>query len=92
MTGSRSYADIFDKHVELCSAFRISHHYLVYDSGARRQLWPSDLWLQDDVLFSDILLNVFKHAASLECDTWALANRLAPPEWWLRRIGGRAAP
>ncbi|HEY1455584.1 MAG TPA: hypothetical protein VGG31_03740 [Candidatus Dormibacteraeota bacterium] len=92
MTGSRSYADIFDKHVELWSFIHALHHYLVYGSHVGEQFLPPDLALQEDVLYPDLLLNVFSHAASLEGETWALAFQLTPAEWWLRRVSSRAAP
>ena len=92
MTGSRSYADIFDKHVELYSLIHALHHYLAYGSHVGQQFLPTDLALREDVLYPDLLLNVFNHAASLESETWALAFRLTPAEWWLRRVGSRAAP
>lgn len=92
MTGSRSYADIFDKHVELWSFIHALHHYLAYGSNVGDQFLPADLALREDVLYPDLLLNVFNHAASLESETWALAFRLAPVRWWLERISSGAAP
>ena len=92
MTGSRSYADIFDKHVELWSFLHALHHYLVYGSHVGQQFLPADLFVREDVLYPDLLFNVFNHAASLEAETWALAFRLTPAEWWLRRVSTRAAP
>lgn len=92
MTGSRSYADIFDKHVELWSFIHALHHYLVYGSHVGEQFLPTDLEVREDELYPDLLLNVFNHAASLESETWTLAFRLTPAEWWLRRVSRRAAP
>lgn len=92
MTGSRSYAEIFDKHVEMWSFIHALHHYLAYGSHVGEQFLPTDLSLQADVFYPDLLLNVFNHAASLEAETWALAFRLTPAEWWLRRVSNRATP
>ncbi len=92
MTGSRSYAEIFDKHVELWSFLHALHHYLVFGSHVGQQFLPADVAVHEEVLYPDLLLNVFNHAASLEAETWALAFRLTPAEWWLRRVSSRAAP
>ena len=92
MTGSRSYAEIFDKHVELWSFIHALHHYLAYGSHVGQQFLPADLPVREDVLYPDLLLSVFSHAASLEAETWALAFRLTPAQWWLRRVSSRAAP
>lgn len=92
MTGSRSYAEIFDQHVELWSFIHALHHYLAYGSHVGERFLPADLDVREDVLYPDLLLNVFNNAARLESETWALAFRLTPAEWWLRRVSARAAP
>jgi hypothetical protein len=90
MTGSQSYARIFDRHVEMFGRLHGLQFFL--QQGARRgRQFRSPGGAHADDWFVDNLLSMLIIAAELEGETWALALRVVSPEWWDRRTDELAA-
>jgi hypothetical protein len=76
---SSSYSELFDRHVEMIGRI----HGLWYRSpgGSHRDDW-----------FVDNLLSMTRIAIHPERETWAVALRVVPPDWWDSRTDELAAP
>lgn len=100
MTGSETYAEVFDQHVELLGRvqglqFFLEHGYRQSDPRGRRGR-PRREYLapggeEHDNWFVDNLVTTMHIAATLEDETWDLALRVVPEDWWNRRTTSLAA-
>jgi hypothetical protein len=100
LTESESYAEIFDRHVELYDRvdgvlrfLREGHQQ--GDPRGRRHRSPREYRSpggeDEDEWFIDNLLSTIIIGARLEHASWELALRLAPQAWWGQRTAGLAA-
>jgi hypothetical protein len=91
LTGSASFAEIFDRHVEMIGRIHGLWYFLAY--GTRRgSRYRSPGGSHSDDWFIDNLLSMTRIAIRLEDETWALALRVVPPDWWDKRTDELAAP
>ena len=100
MTGSETYAEVFDQHVELLGRvqglqFFLEHGYRQSDPRGRRGR-PRREYLapggeEHDDWFVDNVVTTMHIAATLEDETWDLALRVVPEDWWNRRTTSLAA-
>ena len=91
LTGSTSFSELFDRHVEMIGRIHGLWYFLAY--GRRRGSrfrspggGPRDDW------FVDNLLSMTRIAIRLENETWAIALRVVSPDWWDIRTDELAAP
>jgi hypothetical protein len=91
LTGSASFSGIFDRHVEMIGRIHGLWYFLAY--GTRRgSRYRSPGGSHADDWFIDNLLSMTRIAIRLEDETWALALRVVPPDWWDMRTDELAAP
>ena len=91
LTGSTSFSELFDRHVEMIGRIHGLWYFLAY--GRRRgSRFRSPGGSHRDDWFVDNLLSMTRIAIRLEDETWAIALRVVPPEWWDRRTDELAAP
>ncbi len=91
LTGSSSYSELFDRHVEMIGRIHGLWYFLAY--GTRRgNRFRSPGGSHSEDWFVDNLLSMARIAIRLEGETWAIALRVAPPEWWDMRTDELAAP
>jgi hypothetical protein len=91
LTGSSTYSDLFDRHVEMIGRIHGLWYFLVYGvrrgsqfrkpGGSHREDW-----------FVDNFLSMTRIATRLERETWAIALRVVPPDWWDVRTDELASP
>ncbi len=94
LTGSETYAGIFDQHVELYGRVSgllqfLREGYRQTDPrgfrGRRRREYSSSGGEADDEWFVDNLIGTINIGAHLEDATWDLALSILPQAWWDRR-------
>jgi hypothetical protein len=91
MTGSTSFSELFDRHVEMIGRIHGLWYFLTY--GRRRgSRFRSPGGNHRDDWFVDNLLSMTRIAIRLEDETWAIALRVVPPDWWDTRTDQLAAP
>jgi hypothetical protein len=91
MTSSTSFSELFDRHVEMIGRIHGLWYFLAY--GRRRgSRFRSPGGSHRDDWFVDNLLSMTRIAIRLEDETWAIALRVVPPEWWDSRTDELAAP
>jgi hypothetical protein len=91
LTGSSSFSELFDRHVEMIGRIHGLWHFLAY--GTRRgSRFRSPGGSHRDDWFIDNLLSMTRIAIRLEDETWALALQVVPPNWWDNRTDELAAP
>jgi len=91
MTGSTSFSELFDRHVEMIGRVHGLWYFLAY--GRRRgSRFRSPGGSHRDDWFVDNLLSMTRIAIRLEDETWAIALRVVPPDWWDMRTDELAAP
>jgi hypothetical protein len=91
LTDSTSYSELFDSHVEMIGRIHGLWYFLAY--GRRRgSRFRSPGGTHRDDWFVDNLLSMTRIAIRLEDETWAIALRVVPPEWWDARTEELAAP
>ena len=91
MTGSTSFSELFDRHVEMIGRIHGLWYFLTY--GRRRgSRFRSPGGNHRDDWFVDNLLSMTRIAIRLEDETWAIALRVVPPDWWDMRTDKLAAP
>jgi hypothetical protein len=100
MTGSDRYAAVFDRHVEMYGRVEGLVYFLRYgyrmmdprgQRGKPRREYQSAGGEQDDEWFLDNVLATLNVAVSLEDETWGLALRVVPSDWWDQRTARLAA-
>jgi hypothetical protein len=91
LTGSTSFSELFDHHVEMIGRIHGLWYFLAY--GRRRgSRFRSPGGSHRDDWFVDNLLSMTRIAIRLEDETWAIALRVVPPDWWDTRTDELAAP
>jgi len=100
LTGSETYAEIFDQHVELYGRVDALLRFLregytqtdprAFRNRVRRE-YASPGGEAHDEWFVDNLIGTINIGASLEDATWDLALRVLPQAWWDRRTADLAA-
>ena len=91
MTGSTSFSELFDRHVEMIGRIHGLWYFLAH--GRRRgSRFRSPGGSHRDDWFVDNLLSMTRIAIRLEDETWAIALRVVPPDWWDMRTDELAAP
>jgi hypothetical protein len=91
LTGSTSFSELFDRHVEMIGRIHGLWYFLAH--GTRRgSRYRSPGGSHADDWFIDNLLSMTRIAIQLEDETWALALRVVPPDWWDKRTDDLAAP
>jgi len=91
MTGSSSFSEIFDRHVEMIGRIHGLWYFLAF--GRRRgSRFRSPGGSHRDDWFVDNLLSMTSIVIHLEDETWAIALRIVPPDWWDARTDELAAP
>ena len=91
LTGSTSFSELFDRHVEMIGRIHGLWYFLAH--GRRRgSRFRSPGGSHRDDWFVDNLLSMTRIAVRLEDETWAIALRVVPPDWWDTRTDELAAP
>jgi hypothetical protein len=91
LTGSSSFSELFDRHVEMIGRIHGLWYFLAH--GARRgSRFRAPGGAHNDDWFIDNLLSMTRIAIRLEDETWAIALRVVPPDWWDTRTDELAAP
>jgi hypothetical protein len=91
LTGSSSFSELFDRHVEMIGRVHGLWHFLAF--GTRRgSRFRSPGGSHRDDWFIDNLLSMTRIAIRLEDETWAIALHVVPPDWWDKRTDELAAP
>ncbi len=91
LTGSTSFSELFDRHVEMIGRIHGLWYFLAY--GRRRgSRFRSPGGSHRDDWFVDNLLSMTRIAIRLEDETWTIALRVVPPDWWDMRTDELAAP
>lgn len=91
LTGSTSFSELFDRHVEMIGRIHGLWYFLAH--GSRRgSRFRSPGGSHRDDWFVDNLLSMTRIAIGLEDETWAIALRVVPPDWWDARTDELAAP
>jgi hypothetical protein len=91
LTGSSSYSELFDSHVEIIGRIHGLWYFLTYGARRGRQFRAPGGQHSDD-WFVDNLLSMVRIALRLEDRTWAVALQVVPPDWWDLRTDELAAP
>jgi hypothetical protein len=91
MTGSSTYSDLFDRHVEMIGRIHGLWYFLAHGTRRGSQFRAPGGSHTDD-WFIDNLLSMSRIALSLEAETWAVALQVVPPDWWDHRTDELAAP
>ncbi|MDT7538274.1 MAG: hypothetical protein QOI82_1859 [Actinomycetota bacterium] len=91
LTGSSSFSELFDRHVEMIGRIHGLWYFLAY--GTRRgSRFRSPGGRHSDDWFVDNLLSMTRIAIRLEEETWAIALEVVTPDWWDKRTDELAAP
>lgn len=91
LTGSPSYSELFDRHVEMIGRIHGLWYFLAY--GVRRgSRFRSPGGAHRGDWFVDNFLSMTRIAIRLERETWAIALNVVPPDWWDMRTDELAAP
>jgi hypothetical protein len=91
LTGSSSYSELFDRHVEMIGRIHGLWYFLAYGTRRGSQFRSPGGSHRDD-WFVDNFLSMTRIAIHLERETWAVALRVVPPDWWDSRTDELAAP
>jgi hypothetical protein len=91
LTGSSSYSELFDRHVEMIGRIHGLWYFLAYGVRRGSQFREPGGSHRDD-WFVDNFLSMTRIAIRLERETWAIALRVVPPDWWDLRTDELAAP
>jgi nitrogen fixation protein FixH len=100
LTASQTYAEIFDRHVELYGRVNgllqfLREGYKQTDPrglrGRVRREYSSPGGEAEDEWFVDNLIGTINIGAGLEDETWDLALQVLPQDWWDRRTVQLAA-
>jgi hypothetical protein len=91
LTGSSSYSELFDSHVEMIGRIHGLWYLLVFGTRRGSQFRAPGGSHSDD-WFVDNLLSMTRIAIRLESQTWAIALQVVPPDWWDLRTDELAAP
>jgi hypothetical protein len=91
LTGSSSYSELFDRHIEMIGRIHGLWYFLAYGMRRGRQFREPGGSHRDD-WFVDNFLSMTRIAIRLEGETWAVALRVVPPDWWDLRTDELAAP
>ena len=93
LTGSSSFSELFDRHVEMIG--RIDMGLGTSSHTGRAYKKPVQVTRRQRATTTgsiDNLLSMTRIAIRLDDETWALALRVVPPEWWDKRTDELAAP
>jgi hypothetical protein len=91
LTGSSSYSELFDRHIEMIGRIHGLWYFLAY--GVRRgNRFREPGGTHRDDWFVDNLLSMTHIAIRLEDETWPVALRVVPADWWDLRTDQLAAP
>ena len=91
LTSSSTYAELFDRYVEMIGRIHGLWYCLAY--GVRRgSQFREPGGIHRDDWFVDNFLSMTRIAIRLERETWAIALRVVPPNWWDLRTDELAAP
>lgn len=91
LTGSSSYSELFDRHVEMIGRIHGLWYFLAYGVRRGSQFRRPGGAHRDD-WFVDNFLSMTRIAVRLERETWAIALSVVPPDWWDLRTDELAAP
>jgi hypothetical protein len=91
LTGSSSYSELFDSHVEMIGRIHGLWYFLAFGTRRGSQFRAPGGSHSDD-WFVDNLLSMTRIAIRLESQTWAIALQVVPPDWWDLRTDELAAP
>jgi hypothetical protein len=91
LTGSLSYSELFDRHVEMIGRIHGLWYFLAYGVRRGSQFRRPGGAHRDD-WFVDNFLSMTRIAVRLERETWAIALSVVPPDWWDLRTDELAAP
>lgn len=91
LTGSSSYSELFDSHVEMIGRIHGLWYFLAFGTRRGSQFRAPGGSHSDD-WFVDNLLSMTRIAIRLESQTWAIALQVVPPDWWDSRTDELAAP
>jgi hypothetical protein len=91
LTGSSSYSELFDRHIEMIGRIHGLWYFLAY--GMRRgSRFREPGGTHRDDWFVDNFLSMTHIAICLEDETWAMALSVVPADWWDLRTDQLAAP
>src|SRR3954465_96399 len=91
LTGSLSYSELFDRHVEMIGRIHGLWYFLAYGVRRGSQFRRPGGAHRDD-WFVDNFLSMTRIAVRLERETWAIALSVVPSDWWDLRTDELAAP
>jgi hypothetical protein len=91
LTGSSSYSELFDRHIEMIGRSHGLWYFLAYGMRRGSQFRKPGGSHRDD-WFVDNFLSMTRIAIRLEGETWAIALSVVPPDWWDLRTDELAAP
>ena len=91
LTGSSSYSELFDRHIEMIGRIHGLWYFLAYGMRRGSQFREPGGSHRDD-WFVDNFLSMTRIAIRLERETWGIALRVVPPDWWDLRTDELAAP
>jgi hypothetical protein len=91
LTGSSTYSELFDRHVEMIGRIHGLWYFLAYGTRRGSQFRAPGGSHADD-WFIDNLLSMSRIALRLESETWGIALQVVPPGWWDHRTDELAAP
>jgi hypothetical protein len=84
MTGSRTYVELFDRHVELFTRVNFLQYYLRRGSPIGLKYWTEPA-ADPEVMFLNTVIAVLHIAVDLEVETWTRALKVASTAWWFQR-------
>jgi hypothetical protein len=84
MTGSRTYVELFDRHVELFTRVNFLQYYLERGTPIGLKYWTTPA-SDPEAIFLNSVLSVLHVAVDLEVETWTRALKVANTDWWFQR-------
>ncbi len=84
MTGSRTYVELFDRHVELFTRVNFLQYYLRRGTPIGLKYWSTPT-SDPEAMFLDTVFSVLHVAVDLEVETWTRALTVANTAWWFQR-------
>jgi hypothetical protein len=84
MTGSRTYVDLFDRHVELFTRVNFLQYYLRRGTPIGLKYWSTPT-TDPEAMFLHTVISVLHVAVDLEVETWTRALNVANTAWWFQR-------
>jgi len=91
LTSSSSYSELFDRHIEMIGRIHGLWYFLAYGMRRGSQFREPGGSHRDD-WFVDNFLSMTRIAIRLERETWGIALRVVPSDWWDLRTDELAAP